>query len=227
MRRWEREKSLITMAASLAVTVTILGMSVQITEAAGAAEKTSPLNVEFVEAPALVDEDAATGETVDSAEVEAGVPALPGAVEETHTAVSNNGEIPAFVFMEVSIPLIQADEVELERGVAVRPDGWVPVLSYTPLPPWTLIEEDVSDGVLRSVYTYGDMLPLAPGQTTAPLFDSWTLINCRVKGSTMTTGNMNWWDVAEMATDAHVTCYSIQTALGPNLTPETVWASAH
>lgn len=224
------KKSLITITASLAVTVTILGMAVPITDAAGAAdEPSSPLNVEFIHSPpddADAADEADEADEADGQEVEAGVPALPGAVEETHTAVSNLGEVPAFVFLEVATPVVRAEDVVLERGVETRPDGWIPVLAYDPQPPWVLIEEDLSDGVLRSVYCYGELEVLHPGETTAPLFESWTLINCRVDGSAMTTGSMDWWEIAELATKAQVICHSVQTELGPNLTAAAVWEMA-
>jgi len=153
------------------------------------------------------------------------VSAFPGSTVSTHAAVSNNGSIDAFVFMEVTVPMVRSTSVKLEKGVTVRPDGWVPVLGYTADSSWTLIEETVQDGVLTQVYCYGtedEMVMLKPGESTTPLFDEWTVINVRVYKDV--TGDMRWSQIAEMCAEAGVRAYSIQAhRLGNALRATTVW----
>ena len=82
---------------------------------------------------------------------------IPGFSAPTHTAATNRGNIDAYVFIEVSVPVISSTDVDLESGVSVRDDGYVPVMQFSPQAPWLLVEEDITDGVLQRIYCYGEL----------------------------------------------------------------------
>ena len=82
---------------------------------------------------------------------------IPGFSAPTHTAATNRGNIDAYVFIEVSVPVISSTDVDLESGVSVRDDGYVPVMQFTPQAPWLLVEEEVRDDVLHQVFCYGEL----------------------------------------------------------------------
>ena len=161
-------------------------------------------------------------ETKTRTEQEAGqIYTIPGFSAPTHTAATNRGNIDAYVFIEVSVPVIKADDVDLEVGEPVREDGYVPVMEFEPQKPWILIEEEVRDGVLHQVFCYGELIPLHPGETTPNLFDTWSVVNCRVLNGM--TGSMEWSTIASLCPETKISVSSIQTDIGQNLTPESVW----
>lgn len=156
-------------------------------------------------------------ETEDNSEIYT----IPGFSAPTHTAATNRGNIDAFVFIEVSLPIIRADEVEVEKDVKIRDDGYIPVMQFEPKEPWLLVEEEVRDDVLYQVYCYGELIPLHPGDTTPKLFNEWSVVNCHVVNNQ--TGSMSWSTIASLCPETKISVSSIQTNIGDNLTPKSVW----
>ena len=201
-------KSLIVIAGCLVVTTFALGSGGVISDTPAE----SPLQIDFPE------------EERSEAQLEQEeVLILPGYTAKADPKVKNNGSIDAYVFMKVEVPVVEATEVELEKTVAIRSDGLVPVMAYTPEEPWTLIEESVTDGILTQVYSYGSLTALQPGEETPPLFTSWTVIDCRVENSR--TGSTDWSVIEELCPQTAINCYSIQATV--NGTVNEIWQMAH
>ena len=163
-------------------------------------------------------------ETKTKTEQESGqIYTIPGFSAPTHTAATNTGNVDAFLFIEVSLPIIRADKVDLEAEAEeyIRSDGYIPVMQFTPQAPWLLVEEEIKDDVLHQVYCYGKLIPLKPGETTPKLFNEWSVVNCHVVNNK--TGSMAWSTIASLCPKTKISVSSIQTNLSSNLTPESVW----
>lgn len=144
----------------------------------------------------------------------------PGFRVQTHTAVKNRGNLAAYVYIQITVPVIKSSDVVLEKGVRVK-GGYVPVMEFEVEKPWVLVEEEISSCVLTQVYCYGDLRPLRPGETTEKLFNEWSVVNCRVVNGR--TEKYRWSSIAALCPSTSITVSSIQTNIGKELTPEKVW----
>lgn len=141
--------------------------------------------------------------------------AVPGGASSLNLPTSNSWGYDSWIFFEVSIPVFNRDEVELDEQM----DGnQIPVLTFTPNEGWTRIEENEADGVLTTVWFYST--PVDADQPFLPLFDEWTLTNFRVRNGIC--GSHTYSEIIEAANKAVVHRYSLQ-ADGINGDPETLW----
>ena len=148
---------------------------------------------------------------------------LPGYTAAADSKVRNNGKHDANVFIKVDVPVLDSTAVDLEKDVEIRPDGFVSVMGYTPEPPWTLVEEKIENGILTQVFSYGDLIPLHPGQETPPLFTEWSVVNVRVVGEK--SKDVDWSTIETLCPQTAITVYSIQTGMGSS--PDEVWKMVH
>ena len=141
--------------------------------------------------------------------------AVPGGASSLDLPNSNSWGYDSYVFMEVAIPVFNRNEVELDEQM----DGeQIPVLTFTPNPGWTKIEQNEADGVLTTVWFYST--PVDADQPFTPLFDEWTLTNFRVRNGIC--GSHTYSEIIEAANEARVTRYSLQAVMDG--TPETLWS---
>ena len=139
---------------------------------------------------------------------------LPGDESSLNLPTSNSWGYDSWLFFEVSIPTLPADTVELDEQME---GNQIPVLTFTPNPGWTRIEETTEGGVWHTVYFYST--PVDADQPFTPLFDEWTLTNFRVRNGIC--GSHTYSEIIEAANEARVTRYSLQAVMDGD--PETLW----
>ena len=141
--------------------------------------------------------------------------AVPGGASSLDLPTANSWGFDSWLFFEVSIPVFDRSEVELDEQM----DGnQIPVLTFTPNEGWTKIEQNEADGVLTTVWFY--RTPVGADQPFLPLFDEWTLTNFRVRNGQC--GEKSYAEIIEAANRAEVTRYSLQAVMDG--TPETLWS---
>lgn len=144
------------------------------------------------------------------------IPTIPGNKSPLDLTAVNKGQIDAFAFVEVKVPIIPSNRVELEDPTS---DSFIQVLQFSPNPEWLLISESMEKCVLSQVYAFSR--PISPGEKTAPLIDDWSVINCRVEGGL--TGSMAWGDIVSLCKETSLTLYSIQAAGMEGLDMTLIW----
>ena len=142
---------------------------------------------------------------------------VPGGTACAGFPITNTWGFDSWLFMEVSIPTFNASEIVLEPGEEYGPH--VPVLTFTPNPGWTRIEDIKGNGVWTSVWLYSE--PVDANQPFTPLFDDWTMTNFRVRNGQC--GVHTYTEIIASANRATVKRYSLQ-ADGISGNPETLWS---
>ena len=122
----------------------------------------------------------------------------PGAVVSKEPAIENTSTVPAYVFMEVTVPCYASTGTTVDR----------PLFSFTPNSGWALIDTSSIDQNSKTItyrYAYGSnsaMTELGAGETTSPLFTSVTL-DSSLTGDQAATAKTN--------PDIGIVAYGIQT----------------
>lgn len=140
----------------------------------------------------------------------------PGAEIPVNARIENTGTENAYVFIQVTMPTVSG--AELENNSNTTTDA----LLYTPSDSW----EKVTDGV----YFYKELL--APGETTPPLIDHWTIPKYNLsysRGSDsdngsetqILTGSIPIETAVQAASSVSLQVYSIMEM--KNATPEQLW----
>ena len=141
--------------------------------------------------------------------------AVPGGASSLDLPNSNSWGYDSWLFFEVSIPVFDRSEVELDEPM----DGdQIPVLTFTPNEGWTRIEQNEADGVLTTVWFYST--PVSAGVSFSPLFNEWTLTNFHIRNGIC--GSHTYSEIIDAANKAVVHRYSLQAVMDG--TPETLWS---
>lgn len=186
-------RSILTIAASLAVITTILS--------------TAPTITGETTAYAAESRYTATFKTAEPEKV-----IVPGGSTSADLPNTVTWGFSSWLFMYVSVPVFPTDEVELEADVIAG--DYVPVLTFTPNPGWEIVEEYLKDGVLHTVYFYNE--PVKAGADYTPLFDTWSMTNFKVHNGQC--GNHTYAEIIEKVNESGMDRYSLQSD-GINGTP--------
>lgn len=194
-------KSFLTIGLSLALMTTILSTAPTISDAATTAASTpaeSRYTASFtVQQPEKI--------VVPGEETSAELP-----------SVSDWG-FNSWTFLVSRIPCFPTNDVELEPDVVAG--EYVPVLTFEPNEGWEVVEEDLTDGVLTTVYFYSE--PIPADSTYTPLFDSWSMTNFKVHSGVC--GQLTYSEITEAVNSAGLERYSLQSD-GISGTPEQLWS---
>lgn len=142
----------------------------------------------------------------------------PGAEIPVNARIQNTGTDKGYVFIKITMPVVEGAELEDSSSDSSDSSSSTDALLYTPSVGW----EEVEDGV----YFYKELL--APGETTTPLIDHWTIPNYDLsyrrasEGSEVQifTGSIPIDTAVEAASSVSLKGYSIMEMDG---TPEQLW----
>jgi len=193
-------KSFLTIGLSLALITTVLNSSPIISNEAAASSTTaeSRYSASFiVQQPEKI--------------------VVPGEETSGDLPEVNDWGFNSHLFIVSRIPCFPTNDVELEPDVQVSGD-WVPVLTFDPNPGWEVVEEDLTDGVLTTVYFYNT--PIAEGEQFTPLFDSWSMTNFKVHSGVC--GSHTYSEIIDAVNSAGLERYSLQSD-GISGTPAQLW----
>ena len=193
-------RSFLTIAASLTVVATILSSAPTISDEARAAEPTaaSTYTASFIVAP---EERVVT----------------PGGEASAELPTVSTWGFNSWTFLVSRIPCFSTNEVELEADV--QPTGdWVPILTFEPNEGWEVVEEDLTDGALTTVYFYST--PIAEGEQFTPLSDSWSMTNFKVHSGIC--GSHTYAEIIDAVNASGLERFSLQSD-GISGTPAQLW----
>lgn len=115
----------------------------------------------------------------------------------------NTWGFDSWVFMAASVPCFPRAEVELETDVVAG--DYVPVLTFTPSPGWTLVEEEYGS-IWRSVWMLST--PMEADGDFPPLFHTWHMTNFRVRNGVC--GEHSYAEITAAMNRATIQRYSLQ-----------------